>query len=378
MKITILLMMFCSTYWAQEPRFVYPVPAADTFTKTEAIYRKAGDVSLGLDLYRPVAVAGGQSFPVLIIFNGFGGSFMRTSAQAQDWAKAATAHSFAAVTEETTLEHLAEDFDALVTYLTQHAKELHVDPDRISVIAWSGNVYAGLPVVENPERRSIKAAVFYYGSADVKQFRLDTPVLFVRAGLDQPMTNRLVDQFLAAALAANAPWTLLNYPAGHHAFDIVDDNDLSRDAIEQTFQFLQLALSNSYQTGIHAGMPEASAASALATGDYARAVSLYGALAQSRPQDYRVLLAYGNALVGAKRYREARVQFDRVKAIGNAGARDLAIPAARACALDNDPKAAIEWLKTIPPQFLRDSIQSDPAFARLKGRPDFLALFQKQ
>lgn len=58
----------------------------------------------------------------------------------------------------------------------------------------------------------------------------------------------------------------------------------------------------------------------MATGHHDNAVALYAPLAQSRPQDVRVLLAYGNALIGAKRYHEARAQFERVKAIGTAGA----------------------------------------------------------
>jgi hypothetical protein len=55
---------------------------------------------------------------------------------------------------------------------------------------------------------------------------------------------------------------------------------------------------------------------------------------------------------GAKQYKEARVQFDRARAIGGLGARDLGLPSAKACALDHDAEAAMAWLKTIPAQFL--------------------------
>ena len=80
-----------------------------------------------------------------------------------------------------------------------------IDPERLIVIAWSGNVSAGLPAVEDTQRKAIKAAVIYYGSADVSQVRLDLPVLFVRAGLDQPLTNQSFDRRIAAGIAANAP-----------------------------------------------------------------------------------------------------------------------------------------------------------------------------
>jgi dienelactone hydrolase len=330
---------------------------------------------LSLDLFLTTHTARAKPLPVFVIFNGFGGEFMRTSAQSQAWAKAATAHGFAAVTAETTAEHVAEDFDSLVFYLRQHAENLHIDPDRLVVIAWSGNVSAGLPIVENPQRRAIKAAAIYYGSADVPQVRLDLPVLFVRAGLDQPLSNQSFDRTIAAGMAANAPWTVLNYPGGHHGFDVLDDNDLSREIIEETFRFAQLAISDSHQSALHGGLAEATAAGAMFTEDFARAAVLYRELVAAHPQDAALLLAYGNALSGAKQYKEACAQFDRAKVIGGLGARDLGLPAAEVCALDHNPEAAMAWLKTIPPQFLPASIRSDAAFAELKDRPDFQALF---
>jgi hypothetical protein len=59
----------------------------------------------------------------------------------------------------------------------------------------------------------------------------------------------------------------------------------------------------------------------------------------------------------------------------NLGARDRGLPAARACLMKGDGDAAIGWLKTIPAQYLPAEIETDPAFAALKGRPDFHALF---
>ena len=373
--LLVLVVLLGSITCSQELRFVYPVPAPQDFTQRNLAYKGAGQIRLSLDLFCPSRSASSKPLPLFIIFNGFGGEFMRTSAQSQGWAKAATAHGFAAVTAETTAEHVVEDFDSLVFYVRQHAEELRIDPERLVVIAWSGNVSAGLPAVEDPERKAIKAAVIYYGSADVSQIRLDLPVLFVRAGLDQPLTNQSFDRRIAAGIAANAPWTMLNYPGGHHGFDVSDDNELSREIIEETFRFAQLAISGSHQFALQGGLPEASAAGAMFTKDFARSAGLYHDLVAAHPQDARLLLAYGNALSGSKQYKEARAQFDRAKAIGGLGQRDLGLPAAKACALDHDPEAAMAWLKTIPPQFLPPSVQSDPDFASLKNRADFQALF---
>jgi dienelactone hydrolase len=379
MRLSVIVVILASTSItcrAQEVRFVYPVPPPTGFTeRSNLVYKQAGQTMLALDLFLPTGPALRKPLPVFIIFNGFGGSFMRASQQSVGWAKAATAHGFAAVTAETTPDHAAEDFDALADYLRQHANDLHVDAERLAVIAWSGNVSAGLPAVENPRRKSIKAAIIYYGWANVPQIRLDLPVLFVRSGLDQPGTNQSLDRGVAAGIAANAPWTLLNYPGGRHGFDVFDDNDLSREIIDETFRFVQLAISDSHRAALHAGLAEATAAGAMFTEDFAKATGLYHDLVATHPQDARLLLAYGIVLTGAKHYNEARAQFDRAKAIGGLGQRDLGLPAARACVLDHDPDAAIAWLKTISPQFLPPSIQSDVDFASLKDRADFQALF---
>jgi dienelactone hydrolase len=372
--LAVLVVAF--TCCAQEMRFVDPVPAATAFTlRSNLVYKQAGQTALALDLYLPIGSALAKPLPVFIIFNGFGGSFMRTSPQSVGWAKAATAHGFAGIALETTSGHEAEDFDAMTEYFRQHAEDLHVDPDRLVVIAWSGNVSAGLPAVEEPQRKAIKAAVIYYGSAELAEVRLDLPVLFVRAGLDQPLSNESLDRRLAAGIAANAPWTLLNYPGGRHGFDVLDNNDLSREIIEETFRWARNAISDAHQSALHSGLDEAGAAGAMFTGNFVKAAALYREIVANHPQDARLLLAYGIALSGAKRYKEARAHFDQAKTIGGLGQRDLGLPAARACVLDHDPEAAIAWLKTISPQFLPASIQSDADFALLKDRADFQALF---
>jgi dienelactone hydrolase len=377
MKASIILALFTSLACsARDMRFVYPVPAANGFVERgNLVYKENGQAGLAMDLFLPASPRNPRRLPVFIIFNGFGGPFMRTSPQSQGWAKAATAHGFAAITAETTPEHAAEDLNSLVAYLGKHAQDLHVDPQRLVVIAWSGNVSAGLPTVEDPQRKAIKAAIIYYGWADLPQVRLDLPVLFVRAGLDQPLANQSLDRTIAAGIAANAPWTVLNYSSGHHGFDVLDDNDLSRKIIEQTFRFAQDAISDSYESALNTGLAEANAAGALSTGRYDEAAAIYRELVTVHSRDANLMLAYANSLTGAKQYKEARTQYDRAKKIGGLGARDLGLPAARACVLDHDPEAAMAWLKTIPPQFLPESIQSDADFAPLTSRADFQAMF---
>src|SRR5688500_4181629 len=71
----------------------------------------------------------------------------------------------------------------------------------------------------------------------------DVPLFVVRAGRDaMPGLNQALDRFVRDALAAQMPVTLFDHPSGPHAFDLFDDSDTTRDAIERTLAFLQTEL----------------------------------------------------------------------------------------------------------------------------------------
>jgi tetratricopeptide (TPR) repeat protein len=222
----------------------------------------------------------------------------------------------------------------------------------------------------------VKAAVIFYGAAPVREFRRDLPLLIVRAGLDRPALNILIDSLASLALSQNAPVTVLNHAGGHHAFEIVDDNAGTRAAIDQAIAFLRYAAAPRYLLAVRSALPEASAAAYMRVRDYQRAAALYGDLVAQNPADPTLGLAYGEALLGAGRFAAACDQFAKLRDKG-LGPRDLGLPAARACLNKGDPRAAIEWLRTIPSRFLPPSVRTDTAFAALRDRPDFQALFQR-
>src|SRR5258708_1976807 len=201
--------------------------------------------SLLMDVYQPAKPGSNSRLPAIILLSEGGSEGDMDFYIA--WAKAATAHGFVAINPDGDQEHFEENFDLLLTYLTEHAADLHIDANAIAVYAGSGNVYRGFPLVENPKRTAIKAAVMYYGGAEVKEFRLDLPVLYIRAGLDRPRVNREISEIATAAILQNAPITVVNYSGGHHAFEMMDDNDATREVLEQTFHFLHSVLTPRYQ-----------------------------------------------------------------------------------------------------------------------------------
>lgn len=330
-----------------------------------------------MDIYQPAKLAAGARLPVIVLLNTDSGS-TRGSDFYIRWARSAAAQGFVAVNPDTQSGRVEERFDQLLAWLVQpqHGGEFHFDANRIAVYAGSGNVSRAFPLVEDPKRTDVKAAVMYYGAATVPEFRPDLPVLFVRAGLDRPPVNRRITELAAEALRQNAPITLLNYAGGHHGFETADDNDATREVLAQTFHFLHSVLSPKYQDALRERAPEASAAAAVIAGDSVRAARLYAELVMRRPREPHLLLSYGEALVGAGRYKEARAQFDILLPMRAVGPRDLAIPAATACVLDEDPAAAVEWLKTIPKQYRPPSMVDSDVFRPLRDREDFKSLFR--
>jgi hypothetical protein len=51
--------------------------------------------------------------------------------------------------------------------------------------------------------------------------------------------NATIDRFVHAALERGVALDLLNHPQGRHSFDILDDDDRSKQIIQDTLAFLR-------------------------------------------------------------------------------------------------------------------------------------------
>lgn len=70
------------------------------------------------------------------------------------------------------------------------------------------------------------------------------PMLIARAGLEErPWLNPTIDRFVSEALRSNLEIDVLNHPTGHHAFDVLDDDDRSRDILVRSLRFMGRHLS---------------------------------------------------------------------------------------------------------------------------------------
>lgn len=77
------------------------------------------------------------------------------------------------------------------------------------------------------------------GMEKIKHFHQDLPLFIVRAGKDREDFNQAIDYFGSQAISNNVPLTFINYTEGRHAFDVLDDNDISKDIIQQTLNFMR-------------------------------------------------------------------------------------------------------------------------------------------
>jgi hypothetical protein len=360
---------------AQSPRLAFAPTSPAVHVRTDLPFDTAGGARLAMDVYQLPRTREARARPALIFFNRAVGPDRRGQLYA-GWARTAASQGLVGVVPDLREGTEARDFEALLRYLTIHGPALGIDTAAIAVYAASGNVFTALPLLERPSLTAVHAAVIYYGTAPVTTFRLDLPVLWVRAGLDRPDVNQEIVALAGRAIAQNAPVTLLNHPTGYHGFELFNDDDATRAVIDETLAFVRQATSRSYRRALAGALHEAGAAGAMQTGNYRDAATLYAQLVQSRPNDARLRLSFGESLLGDGRYREACTLFESLKDRG-LGYRDLGVPAARACARAGDAEAAIGWLRSIPSRFLPRSLADDSAFTTIRGRPEFNVIFSK-
>jgi len=160
------------------------------------------------------------------------------------------------------------DLHALLHYVRRNAGALDIDEHRMGVLAFSGNVPLALSVLMQDGREQVKCAVLQNGymldldgatgvadaagqwkfvnasaGKSVDDLPPDLPLFIARAGQDaMPGLNDALDRFIAHALTRNLPVTFVNHRTGPHAFDILDDSELSREVIRRMLAFVRFHL----------------------------------------------------------------------------------------------------------------------------------------
>lgn len=254
-----------------EKKVVYSLPGMDEIHVEKLVYQSINGVENILNIYYP-PINRTEMSPALVYVFGFpdgaeviGGKMADTNAYIS-WAKLTAAAGFVSVQYET-IEPLRDIYKVL-EYIKENAESLKLDENRIGLWVCSGNTPTALTILMDDSLDYPSCAVIYYGYMldwdenlgisefaiqaefaypeklkPFEEFRTDVPLFMVRAGLDEyPNCNESQDSFIKKALENNLPFTLINYRNGHHPFDVLDDNDESRNIIIQTLKFLKTHL----------------------------------------------------------------------------------------------------------------------------------------
>jgi acetyl esterase/lipase len=211
-------------------------------------YSNVNNPHLLMDMYLPADVEA-ERRPVVVLIHGGG----KPEYRAKDWGVfkswgrlvAASGMIGVAFTHrlgypEPFLEEATADLTHALAYVRTNAESWNADADRIGLMAFSagGPLLAG-PMSERPQ--FIRCVAALYAFLGMQPSTL--PMFIARAGQDaNPGLNAAMNQFIAAALAANAPVTVVNHPAGEHGFDMLNDDDRSREIIRGVLGFLQTHL----------------------------------------------------------------------------------------------------------------------------------------
>lgn len=251
-------------------RIVYGTPAMDAVTVERAVsYGTTGSEPLTMDLYRPAEWRSDSPRPAVVFVTGYSdagarkllGRRFKEMGSFTSWAQLVAAAGLVGVTYANTE---AADVHVLLEYLQRHADSLRIDATRIAVWACSGHAPTALALSMDQRYQFRCAALLYPYTLDIdgftgvadaaEQFRFATvpagrsvgdlppqlPVFLARAGKDgMPGLNAAFDRFVAKALAANVPLTVVNHSTAAHSFDLFDDSAATRAVIAQTLRFLE-------------------------------------------------------------------------------------------------------------------------------------------
>jgi len=256
---------------------VYTLPGMDTVRVQNNIpYKEIGGEQLLLDIYSPAATSANH-LPAVIYVHGEASyeqlASILASGQYTGWGRLTAASGLIGVTFNhrpsagfTTLDG-AEDTRDAIAYVRDHAADYGIDADRIAVWACSAGGPTAFPWLLRESPQWLRALVAHYSILDLRPDTNDEPglseeqahamsptaalaeatnpappMLISKAGQDNPLLNATIARFVAEALARNATLDLMTHPTGHHAFDVLDDDERSREIIARTLDFLRQRL----------------------------------------------------------------------------------------------------------------------------------------
>lgn len=329
-----VLLAFAINCMAQEDTNKY-------FLVKDVVYA-AGD-TLKADLYMPVNYQR-QKNAVLIFIDGFGTDFRKWD-HYTGWAKFAASKGYVGVVYTSRKDYTNNSFKNILHFLSVNKDKYFIDDEKIAAYAGSGNVLLGLPYINNDTR--IKAALIFYGTANLEGFRLNLPVLLVRAGFDNVQLNRGLDTLAFRALAANAPYTITNFNTAVHGFEDFSNNSIEQKFLDQSLDFLTMNMQEAVQQKLTENENEVIAVRELYKSHWNAAFEGYTKVLQSNPGNNEAERQLGNICIEMKEYGKALEYYDAALLHGNWRKGEIAVKKIIACSKLGRIEAAVSEMRLL-------------------------------
>lgn len=230
----------------------------------DVVYKSVGGTDLKMDVYLPPDATPAKKVPVVIFISGAGND----PPSPKEWGVYRTygqlmaANGIAGVefnkryARNSNILEAEADVKDLITHIRKNADSMNLDGDRICAVAYSAGGRLLTPFFRE-KIPGVKCLGSFYGVmggdaslpagysplAQVGVSGQKLPIFIARAGLDDPTLNAGLDAFVREATAKGFELQVFNHAEGQHAFDILDDNDRSREIIQAFVAFLRNSLS---------------------------------------------------------------------------------------------------------------------------------------
>lgn len=236
----------------REQAVVYRLPNMDQVSvQRDITFKSVGDLQLKMDVYYPADFKKDERLPVVVFVDGVGNTpdlpKFKDWGEYRDWGKLVAASGLAAINYDSRGEAAVADTSSLLEYVKRNAAKLNLNEAKILIWACSANGRVGMKIAME-DRPYIRAAVFYYPASDAPPLLRELPLFVARAGLDNPNLNQGIDRFTQAAVAQGLAVSFVNYPEGHHGFDLLDNTEESREIIKRTIDFIKFHLTQRNET----------------------------------------------------------------------------------------------------------------------------------
>lgn len=232
---------------------LYEVPNMDKVqVKKNITYKTYGNnQKLGMDLYSPLQTDNNKKpYAIIMIHGAAGVASIKDTGCYNSWGRIGAASGYATIVfnwrawDRKSAAENSQDIADAITYIRAHAEELNINPDHMSIFAYSAGVKEGVRKALEVDTGFIDSIVEYYGElplevlekADAKPL---PPMFLADAAYDEVMNTDVNKEFFQKASALQYPITRMVHQQGGHAFELFDDNMSTYDIIKKSLEFVE-------------------------------------------------------------------------------------------------------------------------------------------